>query len=177
MKKFLTFFLILISLFATHYSVLAPIAKAVCPVCTAAVIGGLGLSRYLGIDDAISGIWVGGLILSLSFWLTDWVDKKGWLKKLSMKLVLIVSVVLFYLITFVPMQMANFIGHPANKIWGIDKLIFGSAIGLLIFLLGVFADKKQRKIYGKQFFEFQRVVFPVAALLIASVILYLLIRK
>lgn len=159
------------------YLLLPADAYAVCPVCTAAVIGGLGLSRYLGIDDSISGIWVGGLMLSLSFWLVDWLKKKGWLKKLNDRVILGLSFISLYLITFVPMQLTNFIGHPANKILGIDKLIFGSAIGTIAFLIGVIADKKERQIKGKQLFEFQRVVFPVVALLIASVILYLILKK
>lgn len=159
------------------YLLLPTTAYAVCPICTAAVIGGLGLSRYLGIDDAVSGIWVGGLILSLSFWMTDWIKRKGWLKKFNDNLILASVFVSLYLITFVPMQLTNFIGHPANKIYGIDKLIFGSVIGLVVFLFGVYADRKERQIKGKQLFEFQRVVFPVLSLLIASVILYLIIKK
>jgi hypothetical protein len=34
----------------------------VCPVCTIAVAGGVGLCRYLGIDDLISGSWIGALL-------------------------------------------------------------------------------------------------------------------
>jgi hypothetical protein len=39
----------------------------VCPVCTIAVAGGVGLCRYLGIDDLISGAWIGALLFSLFF--------------------------------------------------------------------------------------------------------------
>jgi hypothetical protein len=31
-------------------------AKAVCPVCTIAIASGVGLCRYLGIDDLVSGL-------------------------------------------------------------------------------------------------------------------------
>jgi hypothetical protein len=48
----------------------------VCPICTVAISGGVGLCRYLGIDDLISGVWIGALLFSL-FWLTiDWLNKK-----------------------------------------------------------------------------------------------------
>lgn len=150
---------------------------AVCPVCTVAVIGGLGLSRFLGIDDSVSGVWVGGLILSLSFWTADWISKKKYLEKLIKKIqktgIVVTTYILLSALTFIPMFATNFIGHPVNKIWGIDKLIFGTAVGTLFFLLGVFADQKERQIKGRQFFQFQRVVFPVVSLLVASVILYL----
>ena len=74
------------------------------------------------------------------------------------------------------LQITNFIGHPANKIWGMDKLIFGTIVGSLGFLFGIYLDKKQREFHGKQFFQFQKVVFPVSALLLSSVTLYLLIK-
>jgi len=51
---------------------------AVCPICTVAVGAGLGISRWLGIDDSVTGLWIGGLILSSGLWLADWIGKKGW---------------------------------------------------------------------------------------------------
>ena len=55
---------------------LAPVALAMCPLCTVAVTAGLGLSRFLGIDDAISGLWIGGIIVSTSYWFSEWLKKK-----------------------------------------------------------------------------------------------------
>jgi len=49
---------------------------AVCPLCTVAVGAGVGLSRWLGIDDVITGLWIGGLIVSLIAWSENWLDKK-----------------------------------------------------------------------------------------------------
>ena len=55
-----------------------PIAKvgAVCPVCTIAVGASLGLSRWLGVDDTISGLWIGGLIVSTTLWTYSWMKKR-----------------------------------------------------------------------------------------------------
>ena len=39
-------------------------ALALCPVCAIAVGAGIGVSRWLGVDDTITGVWVGGLIVS-----------------------------------------------------------------------------------------------------------------
>ena len=52
--------------------------RAVCPVCTVAVAAGLGISRWIGIDDAVTGVWVGGLILSSGLWMADWIKKRSW---------------------------------------------------------------------------------------------------
>ncbi len=56
----------------------APImsAQAVCPVCIVAVGAGLGLSEYLGIDDSIAGVWIGGMLIALSTWTISYCDKK-----------------------------------------------------------------------------------------------------
>lgn len=133
--------------------------------------GGLGLSRWLGIDDSVTGVWVGGLILSLSFWLSRWLEEKYKLKT-KFKYLEISVIVGMYLLTLVPLFWAGIIGHPINKILGIDKLLFGTIVGSGAFLLGLYADKKQRQMKGKQFFNFQKVVFPVVSLVIFSLIIY-----
>ena len=149
-------------------------ALAVCPVCTVAVGAGLGVSRWLGIDDSVSGIWIGGLVVSLSFWSADWLTKKNLkiLKKWSNQALIVASMVLWSLLTYLPLWKTGVIGHPFNTILGIDKLIFGSMVGAGAFLIGVFADKKVREKKGRQLFAFQKIAFPVAALVLASLVVY-----
>ncbi|OGM17125.1 hypothetical protein A2V61_01890 [Candidatus Woesebacteria bacterium RBG_19FT_COMBO_47_8] len=141
---------------------------AVCPICTVAVAAGLGLSRYLGIDDAVSSIWIGGLILSVSFWTIDWLTKK----KVTFRYKNILVFVFWYGLTLIPLQLTGIMGHPFNVILGVDKILFGTAVGSIFFLLGVWADKKVREKRGKQLFAFQRVVFPMVSLAIASLVVY-----
>jgi hypothetical protein len=143
-------------------------ALAFCPMCTVAVAAGLGLSRYLGIDDSISGIWIGGLILSFSLWFADWLEKKNIKFKYHQFLVAI----FVYALVILPLWATGIIGHPFNTVLGIDKLIFGMAVGSIIFLGSMYADRRVRKIKGKQLFLYQKVVFPVAALAIISLIMY-----
>ena len=47
--------------------VIAADVLAICPLCTFAVGAGIGLTQYLGIDDVITGLWIGGFIVSLVF--------------------------------------------------------------------------------------------------------------
>ena len=47
---------------------------AFCPVCTIAIGAGIGLSRWIGVDDGITGLWVGGLIISLIIWFLSWLE-------------------------------------------------------------------------------------------------------
>lgn len=171
MKKTIsTFFLLIIFnfIFASH-------ASAVCPVCTVAVGAGLGLSRFLGIDDIISSLWIGGLLLSSSLWLVNWLESKYQLKTKFKYLDLLVVAGVYFLTLF-PLSLMGIINHPFNKLWGIDKIVLGVVIGSLGFYLGVYLDQKVREIRGKILFEFQKVVFPVSILLILSIIFYFLIK-
>ena len=109
-------------------------AKAVCPICTVAVIGGLGLTRYFGIDDTISGLWIGGITASLTFWTIDWLNrKKYWLFKGRNWLIALG----YYLMVVVPLVWTDVVGHPLNKFWGVDKLLLGIIAGSVFLLAGI----------------------------------------
>ncbi|MBU2028952.1 hypothetical protein KJ761_03645, partial [Patescibacteria group bacterium] len=67
-----------ITIFLAVFSFLwAGSVQAICPVCTIAVGAGVGFTRYLGIDDTISGLWIGGLTVSIIMWTINWLNKKN----------------------------------------------------------------------------------------------------
>lgn len=144
-------------------------AQAVCPVCTVAVAGGLGLSRWLGIDDFISAIWIGGLGLSVSAWGWNYLKSKDKLNFVYGLLVLIIV----YASIIIPLYKFNFIGSPLNKLWGYDKILFGTLVGTIVFWLGAFTHTNLKKRNeGKAYFKFQKVVVPVGFLLVSSLAYY-----
>ena len=161
-------------LLTTFYLLLPSIAWAVCPICTVAVGAGLGLSRYFGIDDAVTSIWIGGLLMSVSFWTIDWLEKKKFkvFEKLNKSQITAFSLVFWYALTLIPLWMGGIIGHPFNTILGVDKIIFGTTLGSIMFLAGMWADRKVRKLKGKQLFQYQKVVFPVISLVLTSLLIY-----
>ncbi len=166
--------LIVFFLLLTTYNLLLPrSAGAVCPVCTIAVGAGLGISRALGIDDAVTSVWIGGLILSMSFWFIDWFQKKK--SKLLTTNYQLLIIFAMYVLTLLPLWYGKYIGRLNNQIIGVDKILFGTAIGSLVFLLAKWADGKVRKVKGKQLFIYQKVVFPVVSLILSSVVLHFLI--
>lgn len=159
----------LLSLFA--FLSLAPKAQAVCPICTIAVGAGLGFSRYLGIDDVITGLWIGALILSSALWTASWLKSKTW--KIPQKTA--ISIIFFYLLVVPPLFWMDMIGHEGNQLWGVDKILLGTAIGSLVFTAGFFLDKYLRSINeGKVFVYFQKVICPVLLLSLTSVLFYLI---
>jgi len=148
-------------------------AKAICPVCTVAVIGGVGLSRWLGIDDTITGLWVGGVTVSLIAWTIDWLNKKN-IRFLFRKILIIA---LYYGFIVVPLIWWDVIGHPLNKIWGMDKLLFGIILGTILFIIGMIAyPYLKNKKTDKPYFPYQKVVVAIAPLIIFSFILFFLIK-
>jgi len=150
-------------------------AQAVCPVCIVAVGAGLGLSEYLGIDDAIAGLWIGGLLVALTIWTITWFNKKNW--QLGNKDVRDVLIALaYYGLTIWPLWAQNFIGNPTNRLWGVDKLVVGITFGTIGFLLATLWYNNIKKRRGHAHFPFQKVVMPVAALAILSIIFYFLTR-
>ena len=153
-------------------TVLAGTARAICPICIVAIGGGLELSRWLGVDDAISSIWIGALLVALIGWTIIEMRKHG--KKFPLD-VAVISLA-YYLLTFIPLYYYKIIGGETHKILGIDKIVFGTAIGTVMFLLSYWLHLYiKKKNNGKVFFPYQKVVLPVVVLLLTSIILYLLI--
>lgn len=144
-------------------------ARAICPICTVAVCAGVGLSRWLGVDDTITGLWVGGLAVSVSLWTIDWLSRKN--IKFFGRQPLVFA--LYYFMIIWPLYQFNFIGHTVNKIWGIDRLMLGITAGTVGFVIGALVDLYLRsKNQGKVYFPFQKVVMPLSMLALLSLTFY-----
>ena len=150
--------------------------QAVCPVCTVAVCAGLGLSRWLKVDDLLSGVWIGGLIASSLSWFINWLKSKRFYRNIYF----CPLIILFYFLTIYPLFVAKLIGHPQNKMCFfnriyIDRLFLGIIIGNISFVFGAFIHKYFKiKNKNKSFFPFQKVVIPITLLIIATFVLYLI---
>ena len=150
-------------------SLIAKSALAVCPVCTVAVGAGLGLAKWLEIDDLISGLWIGALIVSMSLWTINWLDKKN-IRFMGRKILIFVA---YYAIILLPLYWKGKIGHPLNRLCGVDKLLFGIILGTVLFSAGVIFHNYLKKRNGdKSYFQGQKIVIAVSPLIIASLILY-----
>ena len=148
-------------------------AYAVCPVCTIAVGAGLVLAEEYGIDNTVSGVWIGGLMLSMIYWTIDYLRKRKWDFKFSW----IATTVLYYGMLLPPLYAKHVIGSPFKTIWGIDKVIVGIIFGTIFFYAGVtLYEMIKRKNNGHAWFPFQKVVMPVLFLAIISLIFYLITR-
>jgi hypothetical protein len=151
---------------------------AVCPLCVVAVGAGVEFSRWLGIDDTISGLWIGGLIVSLIMWTIDWLNRK----KISFKGKEAAAALTWYLLTIIPLYMAGFIGNQANAFFNLygfnfGKMFLGIIVGSIAFWWGAdwyFYLKEKNK--GRAYFPFQKVVMPISPLILLSIIFYFLTK-
>ena len=149
------------------------IAYAVCPLCTIAVGVGVGLAKWLGIDDSITGLWIGGLTISLIIWTMMWFDKR----KICFFGYRFIIALFYYVLMVAPLFYIDVVGHPANVLWGYDKLLLGITMGSVFFLAATAAHiylKKQNN--NRVYFPFQKVVLPISTLAILSGIFYLITK-
>jgi len=169
MKKILP--VSLLSFAGSLWAVLS--AHAICPVCTLAVGAGIGLSRWLGVDDSVTGLWVGGLTVSVTMWTINWFDKK----KIHFKYRSILTTLGWYALIVLPLEFMGILGHPFNKLWSVDKLLLGIFIGSIGFLVAALSYERMKKHNdGHAHFPFEKVVMPVGTLAILSAIFYFITR-
>jgi hypothetical protein len=145
-------------------------AYAQCPVCIVTVGGGMILAKKLGIDDFLVSLWISGLNTAIAFWLAPKIKKRVLGNPIIISLLLFISTILYFYFT-------DQTGSSANQILGMDKIIFGQSLGLIIWLLGIFIDRKSRKLNGdKILFPYQKVVFPITLLIILTFIFKLIFK-
>lgn len=166
MKKFQLFLASFLGMFTLIFPAAA---QAVCPACTVAVAGGLGISRWLGIDDTIAGLWIGALTVSMGLWLAVWMENKKW--QIPYKNTL--SVALFFVLMGSVLYLANVIGMPGNSLWGVDKIVLGILVGAGVFRFTAWLDKwLKANNDGQVYVYYQKVILPVFFLSVASFIFY-----
>lgn len=169
MKKIFYFFT------TAFFFVFANTARAMCPICTVAVGAGIGLSRWLGIDDAITGLWVGGLTVSMITWTLNWLNGRNY----NFRYKKIIVIVGYYLLIVVPLYFMGLLANPVNSIFGgwLDKMLLGTILGSLGFWFAANLHENLKKRNGdKSYFPFQKVAVPVGLLLLLSLIFYFLTK-
>lgn len=150
-------------------------ALAVCPICTVAVGTGVGLSRWLGIDDSITGLWIGGLIVSMITWTISWLDKKN----IRFKGRTIIIIFGYYLLTVIPLFYSGIITNSLHALCArsLDKLLLGIVFGSFGFWFGTsWYSYLKEKNQGRAYFPFQKVLMPIIPLILLSIIFYFLTK-
>lgn len=153
---------------------IAPKAYAMCPVCTIAVGSAVVLLEKYGVDNTISGLWIGGLMVSTSMMTVSWLRKR----KLADPLTDLLVFIFYFASLILAFHHKDIIGNPTKIIWGMDKVLFSMGLGsILFYLAGIWYQKIKEKNGGHAQFPFQKVVVPISPLIIMSLFFYFLTKK
>jgi DMSO reductase anchor subunit len=145
-------------------------ANPACAVCTVAVAASLELARYWGVDDSVVGVWSGAFLALLGYWMILWFDKKKWNFKGRNFLLIALSV---SMICF--MYIKKMVYSPEVILWilYIDPFLFSVILGAVVFIYAsLFYQWMKAGNGGRAHFPFEKVVVPVAALVMLSIYFY-----
>lgn len=153
-------------------------AEAHCPLCTGALGAGAAAAKYYGLDESIIGVLIGAFGVSIGLWIARSI-KKEYFRFQSAAIVL-----LSFILTLLPLlgiskesiYLPIFItGGPGtilNKVYWINKTLFGGIIGGIATIFAFWLHIYIKKINGKVLFPYQGIAFSVAILLLVSTSLY-----
>lgn len=144
-----------------------------CQICTVAIIGGLGLSRWLHVDDTVSGVWIGAFLVIVIYYTIAFLRArkiKFWGRDFLVSLI-------YFALAFIPLYFGKIIGHPLNRLWGVDRFIVGAFSGSIIFILAVMLYTwLKKKNGGRAHFPMEKVAIPIVSLIIVSGVFYLITK-
>ncbi len=150
-------------------------ALAHCPLCVAGAGAGLTLSRLLGIDDSITGVWLAAFLGATAFWTYSALNKKIKLTEIKKKVLKPLIYIAFFGLTIWSFYKFNLVVKHGD-IFGMHKLTFGMIVGGLVFYLVDIFDDFLIKRKGKVFFPYQRIIVSLGSIFLTSVAIYVLIN-
>lgn len=153
------------------------LVSAHCPLCTAAAGAGIGIIRFYGVDDGITGLFLGALIVSSALWFNKWLKNK-------IKIPFQESLVVFasFLLLIIPIYNIGTItdfdtvrSAPDQYsvlglgVYGIDKLLFGIITGTLAVWFSFNLSNYIKEKTGRVLWQYQGLSFMLIILTVLSI--------
>lgn len=163
---------------------LAAIPAAVhahCPLCTAAVGTAAVTARYFGLDASIIGVFIGAFGASTGLWVALKLKKRIMFQTPLIVLAsfLLTALPLLAVVPdtfYFPLLATGDAGTALNKVYWVNKLFFGSVLGLAATTAAFIMHRRIKEVRGKVLFPFQGIAITVAVLLVLSLALYLVVK-
>jgi len=160
-------------LLTTYFLLLPRVVFAHCPLCVAGAAAGITLTRWVGVDDSITGIWIGAFLGATAFWLLSLLGQRN--KIFFNRFVGLGIYILVFVTTLWSFYKFKLIIRMDN-IFGLDKLTFGMILGSAVFYLVDIVNVFLKRKNGKSLFPYQSMVFSLGSILLASIATYILIN-
>lgn len=142
---------------------------AQCPLCIVTVGGGMLLAKKLGVDDLLVSIWISALNVAFSFWLATKFKNKFLQNGHLLTAILLAATLVYF-------QVTGQLGHPSNRLLGIDKILFGQLLGVFAMMIGNHSYWAIKKKLGAPPFPYAKVIFPSGMVLVVTLIFKFLFR-
>ena len=160
---------LLLSLIILLSSATKSFANPACAVCTVAVGAFLEIARRAGVDESVVGVWAGAMLALMGYWLIIWFDKKNW-RFYGRDFILIASSVA--MIGFMYIKEIEYNPTDILVFW-IDPFLFSVILGALgLIYSSAFYQWMKKRNGGHAHYPFEKVVVPVLALVLLSVLFY-----
>src|SRR3990167_7390487 len=153
-----------------------PGVMAHCPLCTAATIVGVGVTRSLGWDDSIVGIFVGAMIVSSALWVNNIFKRRNVGGNAFLRIGSIT--VATFVLTILSFYFAGIFGLANTyRIFGMEKIIFGTISGAVVSFATFFiSNEVKRRNEGKVLFNYQTMILTFGALILNALIFLMVFR-
>jgi len=130
----------------------------------------------LGWDDSIVGIFVGAMIVSSALWLNNILKKRSIGGNAFLRISSIT--VATFVLTILSFYFAGIFG-PANtyRIFGMEKIIFGSISGAVVSFAAFFTSNEiKKRNEGKTLFNYQSMTLTFGALILNALIFWMVFK-
>lgn len=144
--------------------------SAHCPLCVVGAGAGLSLSRVLGIDDSITGVWMAAFLGAMSLWISNSLKKK------YIPFQELIIYIVIFATTIISFYRFGLINEHNGLIGNLPKLTFGMITGGILFYAVDKGNALIKKTRGKVLFFYQPIIFSIAAMLFLSIGIYILIN-
>lgn len=164
--------ILLVFIVFTVLVITLPGVHAHCPLCTAATGAAVVASREAGLNDAIVGVFVGGLIISSGLWFNNILKKRY--KQVPLQG--LIAVFVSFVLTIITLKTAGLL-NGASGIFGINNLLAGTITGTVVSISASSLSEAIKKKKSKTLFPFQTIVFTLVLLGITALIFYFITTK
>lgn len=157
-------------------------AFAHCPLCVVGAAAAAGGAKWMGVNTAAIGVFIGAFAIALGWWVSKLIKKQYFpLQKSFIIAVIFVTTV----IPMLPMLGESFpiyvsllgaYGSLLNRTYIFDLFLFGSIVGGFVVLIAPWFSSKITKLRKGKFLHYQGIVLTFAILIILAIIMQLVFK-
>ncbi len=155
--------------------------NAHCPLCTVGAAAAAGGAAWLGVNNAVIGVFLGAFAVSMGWWVSKLIKKQYVPYQMALIILFSFATTIFPLLPlitgFYPLyiSMMGDYGSLLNRTYLVNLFLFGSIIGGIIVSVTPWLSKKISDSRGKTL-PYQGIILTFALLIILGIFLQFLMK-